>query len=86
MAIRPFVPAVPAWEAIKFKKIIVGWSDLAAFVARHSSPPHLSSDALRLRYWSGRIPLRAVRCGQHIVFDRTTVEAFVRRSLSGQAA
>lgn len=77
--VRPVVPAVAEWQQIPFKKSIVGWHELASHAILHALPPHHSPNALRLAFWAGHIPLRAVRYGQQIVFDRANANAWLKR-------
>lgn len=78
-AARPVVPSVPVWQEISFKQPLVGWQELASRVESTSPPPHPSPNALRLAFWAGNIPLRAIRYGQQIVFDGAEVDIWIRR-------
>ena len=78
-AVRPEVPLVSTWQDVAFTQPVVGWHELATLVASKSLPPHPSSNALRIAFWAGSIPLRAVRYGQLIIFDGARVNAWVRR-------
>lgn len=67
--VRPAIPLVSTWQEVAFTQPIVGWHELAAYVASKTPLPHRSPNCLRLAFWAGGIPLRAVRYGQRIVFD-----------------
>lgn len=76
---RPVVPSVSTWQEISFKQPLVGWQELASRVESTSPPPHPSPNALRLAFWAGNIPLRAVRYGQQMVFDGARVKVWIKR-------
>lgn len=75
---RPVVPSVPTWQEISFKQLLVGWQELASHVEATSPPPHPSPNALRLAFWAGNIPVRAIRYGQQIVFDGAGVDVWIK--------
>ena len=77
-ATPPVVHSVSTWQEIKFSRPIVGWRELAFYIAGKNRAPHLTPNALRLAFWAGRIPFRAVRHGQKMIFDRKSADAFVR--------
>jgi hypothetical protein len=74
----PVVPSVHTWQEVPFRRPLVGWRELAAHMGSRSHEAQPTADCLRVAFWAGRIPVRAVRYGQKIVFDRTSADAFLR--------
>jgi hypothetical protein len=77
-AAPPVVHSVSNWQEIKFSRPIVGWRELTFYLASKNRAPHLTPNSLRLAFWAGRVPVRAVRHGQKMVFDRKSADAFAR--------
>lgn len=76
----PVVPYLQPWEDCPFPRCIMGWPALAQYIAASANPPHRSTNAVRLLFWSGGMPgVKALRTSQTVLFCRDSVDTYLKQ-------